>query len=51
MKLFVICNVTFRNIHTEKSTESEVSLSVSYFRKLKPQEIGNLNLKPFFLDF
>ena len=46
MKLF-----TFRHIHTEKSTESEVSLSVSYFRKLKPQEIGNLNLKPFFLNF
>ena len=46
MKLF-----TFRHINTEKSTESEVSLSVSYFRKLKPQEIGNLNLEPFFFNF
>ena len=43
MKLF-----TFRYIHTDESTESEVNLSVSYFKKLKPQEIGNLNLKPFF---
>ena len=42
MKLF-----TFRYIHTDESTESEVNLSVSYFKKLKPQEIGNLNLKPF----
>ena len=43
MKLF-----TFRYIHTDESTESEVNLSVSYFKKLKPQEIGNLNLKSFF---
>ena len=42
MKLF-----TFRYIHTDESTESEVNLSVSYFKKLKLQEIGNLNLKPF----
>ena len=46
MKLFA-----FQRIHTEKSTESEVSLSVSYFRKLKLQEIGNLNLEPFFFKF
>ena len=46
MKLF-----TFRHVYTDKSTESEVSLSVSYFRKLKPQEIDNLNLMPFFFNF
>ena len=46
MKLF-----TFRYIHTDESTESEVNLSVSYFKKLTPQEIGNLNLKPFFFKF
>ena len=38
---------TFWYIHTDESTESEVKLSVS-LKKLKPQEIGNLNLKPFF---
>ena len=43
MKLFM-----FQYIHTDESTESEVNLSVSYFKKLKLQEIGNLNLRPFF---
>ena len=45
MKLF-----TFRYIHTDQSTGSEVNLSVSYFKKLKPLEIGNLNSQAIFLN-
>ena len=44
MKLF-----TFRYIHTDQSTGSEVNLSVSYFKKLKPLEIDNLNSQAFFI--
>ena len=46
MKLF-----TFRYIHTDQTTGSEVNLSISYFKKLKPLEIGNLNSQAIFLIF
>ena len=44
MKLF-----TFQYIHTDQSAESEVKSSVSYLKKLKPLEIGNLNFQTIFL--
>ena len=46
MKLF-----TFQYIHTDQSAESQVKFSISYLKKLKPFEIGNLKSQVFFLFF
>ena len=46
MKLF-----TFQYIHTDQSAKSQVKLSVSYLKKLKPFEIGNLKSQATFFIF
>ena len=46
MKLF-----TFQYIHTDQSAESQVKFSISYLKKLKPFEIGNLKSQAIFLFF
>ena len=41
--------ISIFNQRTDQSSGSEVNLNVSYFKKLKPLEIGNFNSQVFFL--
>ena len=48
-KFFFHLVISIFNQRTDQSSGSEVNLNVSYFKKLKPLEIGNFNSQVFFL--